>query len=144
MHFIQVNNITIIASCQLLILSFLGICFLQSGIDKILNYKDNLLWLQNHFLKTIFKNYVSFLLIIIACFEFVGGSICLISVLSWIFWKDMAVRMFLGLAFWGLITTGICLVFLFLGQRIAKDYDGAYVLVNYFIVNIIGLALLIL
>tara|TARA_B100000579_G_C22774070_1_gene825608 strand:+ start:66 stop:482 length:417 start_codon:yes stop_codon:yes gene_type:complete len=138
MNFIQVNNITIIASCQLLILSFLGICFLQSGIDKILNYKDNLLWLQNHFLKTIFKNYVSLLLIIIACFEFVGGSICLISVLSWIFWKD------LSLAFWGLIATGICLVFLFLGQRIAKDYEGAYVLVNYFIVNIIGLILLIL
>ena len=39
----------------------------------------------------------------------------------------------------GLILIGINLTALFFGQRYAKDYEGAAVLVNYFVLTIIGL-----
>jgi hypothetical protein len=39
----------------------------------------------------------------------------------------------------GLLIAALNFLALFLGQRIAKDYEGAAVLVNYFILNIIGL-----
>ena len=42
--------------CQTLIAIFLMVVFIQSGIDKVLNRKDNLNFLKSHFSKTIFKN----------------------------------------------------------------------------------------
>ena len=39
----------------------------------------------------------------------------------------------------GFLTSSINFIFLFFGQRVAKDYDGAAVIVNYFILNMIGL-----
>ena len=39
----------------------------------------------------------------------------------------------------GLLIAALNFLALFLGQRIAKDYEGAAVLVNYFILNILGL-----
>jgi len=39
----------------------------------------------------------------------------------------------------GLIIVGINLIALFFGQRYAKDYEGAAILVNYFILTIIGI-----
>jgi len=39
----------------------------------------------------------------------------------------------------GLIIVGINLIALFFGQRYAKDYQGAAILVNYFILTIIGI-----
>ena len=39
----------------------------------------------------------------------------------------------------GFLIAALNFLALFLGQRIAKDYEGAAVLVNYFILNILGL-----
>ena len=39
----------------------------------------------------------------------------------------------------GLLIAALNFLALFFGQRIAKDYEGAAVLVNYFILNILGL-----
>lgn len=51
------DNILHFAS-QLLILLLLIITFLQSGWDKISDWKGNLEWLKGHFSKTILKNMV--------------------------------------------------------------------------------------
>ncbi len=37
---------------QILISAFLGILFLQSGIDKVVDRRGNLDWLKGHFVKS--------------------------------------------------------------------------------------------
>ena len=44
--------LSIVQICQILIGLFLGICMFQSGTDKILDWKGNYQWLQDHFSKT--------------------------------------------------------------------------------------------
>ena len=48
---------------------------MQSGLDKVLNFDDNLTFLKTHFQKTIFKNNVSILFIVLTIFELFTGSI---------------------------------------------------------------------
>ena len=118
---------------QILIASFFAICFLQSGLDKVFAYKENLLWLSEHFNKSIFKNFVPVLLIIITFLELISGAFCLWG-LSLYLMGGTTVFIFKGLSF-----CALTLVFLFLGQRIAKDYEGAVVILNYFTLTILGL-----
>jgi hypothetical protein len=40
---------------------------------------------------------------------------------------------------YGFIINAISLIALFLGQRLAKDYEGAAILLGYFILTIIGI-----
>ena len=56
-----------ISSCFIAI--FFAILFLQSGIDKILDFDGNLKFLKTHFINTAFKNQVKLLLIIITFLE---------------------------------------------------------------------------
>ena len=118
---------------QIFISIFLAICFLQSGIDKILDRNGNLEWLTGHFANSIFKNIVPTLLSIITLLELVGGFLCMAGSI------DLFISNNAELIFYGLIVIALSLIFLFLGQRIAKEYDGAAVLVNYFILTILGL-----
>ena len=118
---------------QILIASFFAICFLQSGLDKAFAYKENLLWLSEHFNKSIFKNFVPILLIIITFLELMSGAFCLWGVCLRLI-NGTTVFLFRGLSF-----CALTLVFLFLGQRIAKDYEGAAVILNYFTLTILGL-----
>ena len=46
------------------------------------------------------------------------------------------------MAILGVILSGLSLIFLLIGQRLAKDYAGAMTLAVYFIITIIGLILL--
>ena len=118
---------------QILIASFFTVCFLQSGLDKVFEYKENLLWLSEHFNKSIFKNFVSVLLVIVTFLELMSGAFCLWGVSLYLIYGS-TVFIFKGLSF-----CALTLVFLFFGQRIAKDYDGAAVILNYFTLTILGL-----
>ena len=46
------------------------------------------------------------------------------------------------IAFYGAVTSGVALIALFFGQRMAKDYAGAAVLVPYFLLTLIAIYLL--
>jgi hypothetical protein len=110
-----------------LLLIFLAIVFLQSSLDKILDWKNNLNWLTGHFSKTLFSKLVPMLLGIITIVEFAAGIFSLGGI-----WE--AVTGSPGdLACLAAITSCIALLMLLLGQRIAKDYDGARTLVIYLI-----------
>ncbi len=50
-----INNIT-----EILLLAFLIITFLQSGLDKIFDWKGNVSWLKEHFSKTFMTNMAPF------------------------------------------------------------------------------------
>ena len=126
-------NLSPLSMAQILIASLLAICFLQSGIDKIIDRKGNLAWLMGHFSNTPFKNIVPLLLMIITLLELLGGLFCAVGIFYFLIIGDMK------LIFYGLIINAVSLVALFLGQRLAKDYEGAAVLIGYFIITIIGI-----
>ena len=123
---------SIIELVQILIGSFLGICFMQSGMDKVTDWKGNLSFLTDHFSKTFFRNTVPLLLIVITILEVAGGLLCFIGVAYGIIYHDF------NFLLYGLLLCGINLVALIFGQRFAKDYAGAAVLVNYFILIMVG------
>jgi hypothetical protein len=52
-------------STEILVLAFLIITFLQSGIDKIVDWKGNLAWLKGHFSKTFLKGMVPAMLAVV-------------------------------------------------------------------------------
>jgi len=124
---------SIIELVQTLIGAFLGICFIQSGLDKVTDWKGNLNFLTDHFSQTFIRNTVPFLLIIITIFEVAGGLLCFIGVAYGIIYHDF------NFLLYGLLLCGINLVALIFGQRYAKDYAGAAVLVNYFILIMVGI-----
>jgi len=125
------ENITV-----LLLLLFLAITFIQSGIDKLLDWKGNIDWLKSHFSKTFMANMVPLNLSIILIIEVIAGLLCLIGM------YQIITSNITTLAIYGTILSCITLLLLLFGQRVAKDYDGARTIVIYFIPAIFLLFLL--
>jgi diacylglycerol kinase len=118
---------------QILISAFFAILFLQSGIDKLVDRRGNLEWLTGHFAKSPLAGMVSFLFLIITMLELSAG------VLSGVGCGIVLVRRDPAIAFYGCVVSGVALLCLFFGQRMAKDYPGAATLVPYLLVVIAGL-----
>ena len=121
------NLLTTITSLQLLTLTFLAILFLQSGLDKVVNYKDNLAFFKSHFEKSILAKTIGLMLPAVTFLEVAAGLFSAIGIAEIIFNGST----YLGLI-GGLLST-VSILSLFFGQRIAKDYEGAANLVGYFI-----------
>jgi hypothetical protein len=121
---------------EILTLLFLIITFLQSGIDKLTDLKCNLSIKKGHFKKSILKNQVPLLLGIILVTE-IAASILMIVGVYQLYTSELKEMAILGIEL-----SAISLIFLLIGQRLAKDYAGAMTLAVYFIVSIMGLYLL--
>ena len=127
---VEINILTI---AQSLIGIFLSIALLQSGSDKILNRNGNLEWLSSHFSNSPLSGLVPLLLNVVTILEIIAGSFTLIgSLMNLVNGNNILLTI-------GLLIAALNFLALFLGQRIAKDYEGAAVLVNYFVLNILGL-----
>jgi len=126
------------ATClmQFFTAAFLAILFLQSGIDKVVDRRGNLEWLKGHFAKSSLAGIVSALLTIITIVEVAAGALSAIGCVFVIAWRDSTV------AFCGAVISAIAIVSLFFGQRMAKDYAGAAVLVPYFLLTLVAIYLL--
>ena len=111
----------------ILLLLFLAATFIQSGYDKTIYWKDNLSWLTGHFAKTPIKDLVPFSLMLILVLELASGVLCIAGVLQLLINNGRTVGLY------GAIFSSITLIFLLVGQRMAKDYDGARTIVIYFI-----------
>jgi len=114
-------------SSEILILIFLVITFLQSGIDKIADWDGNLSWLKGHFKDTPLKNMVPFMLGVVLLAEVIAGVLCVIGTYQIIAHQNTE------MAFYGAIISCVSLLMLLFGQRIAKDYEGARTIAVYFI-----------
>ena len=121
---------------QILVSAFLGILFLQSGIDKIVDRQGNLSWLSGHFAKSPLAGFVPLLFGILTVIEVSAGALSGIGFLALIFSHNP------GIAFYGALVSAVAILFLFFGQRIAKEYAGAAVLVPYFLLALIAIYLL--
>ena len=111
----------------ILILAFLAITFLQSGYDKIADWKGNVEWLKGHFSQTFIKNNVPAALGVVLLTEVIAGALCVAGAIQ-LFANGSTV-----IGHYGAVMSCITLLFLLFGQRIAKDYDGARTIVIYFI-----------
>ncbi len=112
---------------EILLLLFLVITFIQSGLDKLIDWKGNLSWLKGHFAKTSLSQVVPVMLAIVLISELLSGILSMIGI-----W-DIIINGNTTVAFYGAILSCLSLLMLLLGQRIAKDYQGAQTLVIYFI-----------
>ncbi|WP_235942515.1 DoxX family protein [Salinimicrobium oceani] len=118
------------------ILIFTLITFLQSGVDKLMDWKGNYSWLTGHFKGTFMGGMVSLLLGIILVLEVITGILALAGIFTLWLNNDST------LALWSLLLAGVTLLMLLFGQRVAKDYAGAFTIVGYFIVVIFGIFLI--
>ena len=127
---------SVIFLLQILVSAFLAILFLQSGIDKVVDRRGNLEWLEGHFDKSPLAGIVPLLLTVITIVEVAAGVLSAIGCVMIIFSWGSTV------AFYGAVISAIAIIVLFFGQRMAKDYAGAAVLVPYFLLALAAIYLL--
>jgi hypothetical protein len=124
------------ALLQILVSAFLAILFLQSGIDKIVDRRGNLEWLKGHFAKSPLAGVVPAMVTTITILEIAAGALSAIGCVVIIFARDST------LAFYGAVISAVAILALFFGQRMAKEYAGAAVLVPYFLLALAAIYLL--
>ncbi len=121
---------------RLLVLGFFTVLFLQSGFDKVTDRKGNLDWLTGHFANSPLAKLVPFMLTFITMVELAAGVLCGGGAAMLLVTKEAAIGTV------GLGVSGLALLMLFFGQRMAKDYPGAATLATYFGVMLIGLIIM--
>jgi len=112
---------------------FTAIVFLQSGLNKLLNYKRELGWIRQKFVKSGLYNYVGILFLVLTFFELFSGFLSLSGMFR------MLVSGESDVAWWGSWLSCLTMTMLVFGQRITKDYSGAATLIPYFIACLLGL-----
>lgn len=113
--------------CSLLV----SILFIQSALDKVFDWKGNLEWLTGHFSKTFLGGMVPMMLGTITVLELLTGLLSGVAIIYFLIAGSTVLMFYAAILGAGSITG------LFFGQRVAKDYPGAAVLVPYLILLII-------
>ena len=108
-----------------------SILFIQSGLDKVFDWKGNLGWLTGHFSKTFLSGMVPPMLGTITLMELATGVLSGAGIAYFLITGSAA------LMFYGSVIGALSVIGLFFGQRVAKDYPGAAVLVPYFILLLV-------
>ena len=121
---------------QILVSAFLAILFLQSGIDKVVDRRGNLEFLQGHFAKSPLAGIVPLLVTLITILEVLAGILSAIGCVVILLTHSSVI------AFYGAVISAVSGLALFFGQRMAKDYAGAAVLVPYFLLCLVAIYLL--
>ena len=119
----------------ILILSFFSIVFIQSGLDKVFNKKENLSFLYELLGKVFSKSLILVAFYSITLLEVASGFLCLIGILEIIAYGSSM------LGYWGLIVGALALLILLFGQRMSQNYDGAKTITIYFILTVFGISL---
>ena len=114
---------------------FVAILFIQSGLDKVFDWKGNLEWLTGHFSKTFLKRFVWIMLAKLTVLELATGIMSAFGIVYFLITGSTIV------IFYATILGALTIIGLFFGQRLAKDYPGAAVLVPYFILLLIMIVL---
>jgi drug/metabolite transporter superfamily protein YnfA len=115
-------------TASMLVLIFLAVTFIQSAYDKVFAWQGNVDWLKGHFANTsLLKNNVPLALGIILFLELITGVLTLVGCV------ELLVNEGRTFGYYGAVFSCITLIFLLLGQRLAKDYDGARTIAIYFV-----------
>jgi hypothetical protein len=105
----------------------IAVLFIQSGLDKVFDWKGNYEWLSGHFSKTFLGRFVWVMLAKLTVLELATGFLSGAGIIYFLVAGSTVV------IFWAAALGALTVIGLFFGQRVAKDYPGAAVLVPYFI-----------
>ena len=119
-------------TASILVLLFLAVTFIQSAYEKVFAWQSNIDWLKGHFAETILKNYLPMALSIILVLELITGVFTLVGCV------ELMMNGGRSFGFYGAVFSSITLILMLLGQRLAKDYDGARTIAIYFIISILA------
>ena len=119
-------------SASILVLIFIAITFIQSGYDKVFDWKGNVEWLKSHFSKTILKNHIPLALGLLVVLEIITGILSLVGCV------ELFVNGGRTFGYYGAIFSSITLIIMLFGQRLAKDYDGERTIAIYFIPSVLA------
>ena len=108
-----------------------AILFIQSGLDKVFDWKGNLEFITGHFSKTFLAPTVPMMLATITVMELATGFLGAAGIIYFVATGSLAV------IFWASVIGAASIIALFFGQRVAKDYPGAAVLVPYFLLLLV-------
>jgi len=121
---------------QILVSAFLAVLFLQSGLDKVVDRRGNRAYLDQHFAKSPLAGTVGPMFAVITILEVSAGALLGVGCALLLLTHNSTV------AYLGALLAAINIIALFFGQRVAKDYAGAAVLVPYFLLAMTGIFLL--
>ena len=115
-----------------LLLGFFVITFLQSAVDKVVDWKGNLEFLTGHFSRSPLAKLVPAMLGSLTVIEFISGLACCYGIIR-LFYNPSLQPTHLALSI-----CGVNLLMLLFGQRLAKDYAGAATVGIYMIIVLLG------
>jgi len=123
-------------SPEILTLLFLIVTFSLSSYEKISDWKGNVSFIKNHFKNSPLKNGVPFLVLVLLILEILACIFMFVGI------YDLSTTGQKEFALIGVEISSISLIFMLIGQRLAKDYAGAMNLSIYFIITVFALFLL--
>jgi len=116
---------------QVLPVAFLAITFTQSSLNKVFDWKGNLVYVGEVFSKVpVLREHPKLLLFSLTVMELSSGFLSAAGVIALVFTGSSK------LACVGGMVSGVTFLSLLFGQRISKDYAGAAVLPAYFLVSV--------
>ena len=121
---------------QIFVSAFLAILFLQSSIDKIFDWRGNLEFIRGHFARSPLAKVATPMFGLLTILELAAGILSALGCLLIVLQGDTTI------ALDGALIAAIAITALFLGQRVAKDYPGAAILVPYFLLTLLAIYLL--
>ena len=120
---------------QLLTAALVAVLFLQSGLDKVIDRDGNAAYLREHFQASPVAGQVDVMLTVVTVFELIAGTLSGLGALAFLLWGGTT------FAYAGAVVGAVTIFMLFVGQRLAKDYAGAAVLVPYFLLMLVDIHL---
>ncbi|WP_299059294.1 DoxX family protein [uncultured Polaribacter sp.] len=121
---------------EILILLFLIVTYVISAYEKISDWKGSVSYIKIHFKNSPLKSCVPFLLGILFILEIVASVLMMVGV------YQLYTSTIKEIALLGITLSAMSIIFMLIGQRLAKDYAGAMSLGVYFIITICGVYLL--
>ncbi len=119
-------------SASVLVLLFLAVTFVQSAYEKVFSWDVTIAWMKEHFEKSVLKNTFPLALFILLVLELVAGILSLAGCM------ELFINGGRTFGFYGAIFSCIALLYMLLGQRLARDYDGARTIAIYYIPAILA------
>jgi uncharacterized membrane protein YphA (DoxX/SURF4 family) len=113
--------------------AFFAILFLQSGLDKIINRKENIEFQTQQFQNSPLKNFTLPLFFTLTIMEVSCGISSVIGIILFLFNSDTKFSLYAD------TLVSFTFISLFFGLRMSKDYKGAAGIVPYFILSLLGI-----
>lgn len=118
---------------QTFISLFIAIVFLQSGLDKVMNWNGNHSWIKEHFSKSILSSFSTPMFIILTITEVATGVLALIGIFCLWLYNDSSCT------YLSVLLSLLSYIMLIFGQRIVQDYEGAKTIAIYFGISLLSL-----